>query len=172
MYFFNELKKASQEIKMFRLSKVDINGGREQQTQISEMNKAEILNTYQAYWQVLKDAKKGKINKVIIPNVMRNILEHFLGFNGKKLPDFLNKKQDGRYKVFLRYINRESHSDMESLTDEREFDVESFMEIFEEIFKEEYSEHYETMMSEADEKQNITNAIAHKNKSRAYAPQS
>ena len=76
---------------------------------------------------------------------MRNILEHFFAFVGKNYKNELDNIKD---KAFLRYINRESHSDSENLSDMKDINVTSFMECFQQIFTNcGYAEHYNIMMN-------------------------
>lgn len=66
----------------------------------------EILNDYQAYWQILRDYKQQKVHKAIIPITMRNILENFVGFIYiKKLQNIIDEyfANDIQYKAFYRY---------------------------------------------------------------------
>ncbi|EID9757449.1 AAA family ATPase, partial [Campylobacter jejuni] len=119
---------------------------------ISSLKRDEILNDYQAYWQILKEYKQEKTHKAIIPNTMRNILENFIGFvYAKKLSDIVNEyfANDIQYKAFYRYISRESHSDRENISDVKDIDINMFFEAFEKFFnKLKHEEHYEKMMGE------------------------
>ncbi|EJJ4820608.1 TPA: AAA family ATPase [Campylobacter jejuni] len=117
---------------------------------ISSLKRDEILNDYQAYWQILKEYKQEKTHKAIIPNTMRNILENFIGFvYAKKLSDIINGHfaNDIQYKAFYRYISRESHSDRENISDVKDIDINMFFEAFENFFnKLKHEEHYRKMM--------------------------
>lgn len=44
------------------------------------MEAKEIQNDYQAFWQAIKDALNGRTSPTVIPNMMRNILEHYFTF--------------------------------------------------------------------------------------------
>ncbi|WP_300827516.1 AAA family ATPase [Helicobacter sp. UBA3407] len=113
----------------------------------NELKDNEILNDYQAYWQILKDFNNKEIYSAIIPNTMRNILEHFFTFIGKDYKNELNKSNNIKDKAFLRYIDRESHSDSENLSDMKDIDVKNFAECFKQIFTDfRYEEHYNLMM--------------------------
>ncbi|WP_301008254.1 AAA family ATPase [Helicobacter sp. UBA3407] len=99
------------------------------------------------YWQILKDFNNKEIYSAIIPNTMRNILEHFFTFIGKDYKNELNKSNNIKDKAFLRYIDRESHSDSENLSDMKDIDVKNFAECFKQIFTDfRYEEHYNLMM--------------------------
>ena len=146
LYFFNELKKHAPEkdLRFFRLIK-DI------ETQIKKMKKDEILNEYQSYWQVIKDYEKNELssNYFLLANCMRNILEYFFGFiNKSKLSDEL-EKLGPKFEAFGRYMNRESHSDTENITDSKEIDHEMFMSAFKEVFENSHHDaHYNRYMDD------------------------
>ncbi|MGH2305852.1 AAA family ATPase [Campylobacter taeniopygiae] len=151
LYFYHEFFKLGQnienKIKSFRISKNQNN-----YSYINDLKNDEILNDYQAYWQILKEYKQGKVHKAIIPITMRNILEKFLGFvYVKSLTSFINThfKDNLRYKAFCRYMNRESHSDGTNLSDSKEIDADIFFEAFEKIFNDlGHLKHYKEMMKE------------------------
>lgn len=151
LYFFKELvgynETYNKSMKYFRIRK-DKNT-----SHIEIMKENEILNDYQAYWQILKECKKDGINVVLIPNVMRNILEYFLGFIQKNKIDVIknmkNEDQENKFEAFCRYINRESHSFMGNISDSKEINIDIFFEAFKKIFENlGHLEHYEIMMSE------------------------
>ena len=152
LYFFHELVKYRQRVKegkeeqkkqttLFRIVK-------NPSSQILEMDEKEIKNDYEAYWEILKDYKSTNKPHPIMPNVMRNILEHFFGFIGKSnFDDELNELNDRKYLPFVRYMNRESHSDRENVNDTNELDHSLFFKAFTEVFKRSgHKEHYEKMI--------------------------
>lgn len=150
LYFFHEFFKVKPKIKK-RIKSFRLTRNENHCSCIAEIQEGEILNNYQAYWQILKDYKDYKAHKAIIPNAMRNILEHFLAFVCKEsLSDIVDRYKDcdKRYSAFYRYINRESHSDSVNIVDTEEFDPH-FFKAFEEIFNNlGFSEHYKKMMGE------------------------
>lgn len=120
---------------LFRVSKSD------KATSISLMGKDDIKNNYEGYWQLLRDAKEGKVAKIAIPNAMRNILEQYFSFiHGQdRLTETLKKLSeenaaDSSYKSFDRYINRESHSDATNYVDSNEIDIGKYLSFFEKVF--------------------------------------
>ena len=140
LYFFHELlhKQKKDNCKLFRLCKSEY-------SQISEMDRKEIQNEYQSYWQIIKDHNQGKATDAILANAMRNILERFFGFieknDFKELIRALDK--EGKYKFFIRFINKESHSDSVNISDTKEIDPQIFKEAFKKIFENSgYIEHY------------------------------
>lgn len=151
LYFYHEFFKIiSNEDKKNNIASFRIFKNQNNFSCISSLKRDEILNDYQAYWQILKDYKQEKTHKAIIPNTMRNILENFVGFvYAKKLIDIINEyfTSDIRYKAFYRYISRESHFDRENISDVKEIDINMFFEAFENFFKKlEHEEHYKKMM--------------------------
>ena len=150
MYFFHELvhyfpyKKAN-EIKLFRIIRTA-----DKSSSILVMNKNEIQNDYQAYWRILKDHENGNAHDNILANAMRNILENFFGFiDNEKMKESVNQLDSIKHGAFLRYIDRESHSDQTNISDVKEIDVSLFKEAFKQIFEESGNiKHYTKMMDE------------------------
>ncbi len=115
------------------------------------MNDDEIQNDYQSYWSIFKDSVDGNGQKIILPNVMRNILEYYFAFIHKrdKLSQTLSSlaSTNSDFKPLDRYINRGSHSDAINIHDFKDIDVDRFNEMFRLIFSETgFIEHYNTMM--------------------------
>ena len=145
LYFFHELlyKQKENNCKLFRLCRAKF-------SQISEMDRKEIQNEYQSYWQILKDYAQDKATKVILANAMRNILERFFGFiekndNFNELTKELEKDEKNRF--FLRFMNKESHSDSINISDTKEINPQIFREAFKRIFEDSgYIDHYDKMM--------------------------
>lgn len=150
LYFFHELRghkeEYEQDMRCFRILKPD-----GQISQIEKIKNDEILNEYQSYWQILKDYKNSQNPNcsVVVPNVMRNILEYFLGFIKKSKIDVVKEGGNELDRAFYRYINRESHSIMTNIVDGKEVDFEFFLSKFKQVFENlGYPEHYEAMMSD------------------------
>ena len=152
LYFFHELtnytirreerEKKDKQTKLFRITK-------NTSSKIVEMGKEEIKNEYESYWEVLKDYEsKEPLHPTMLPNITRNILEHFFGFIEKaNLADKLTKIDSKKYGAFIRYMNRESHSDRTNISDMKEIDQSLFLEAFKEVFKKSgYEAHYNKMM--------------------------
>ena len=150
MYFFHELvhyfpyKKAN-EIKLFRIIRTA-----DKSSLILAMGKNEIQNDYQAYWKIIKDHEDGNAHDNILANAMRNIIENFFGFiDNEKMKESVSKLDSIKYGAFLRYIDRESHSDQTNISDVKEINVSLFKEAFKEIFEESGNvKHYNKMMGE------------------------
>ncbi len=147
LYFFHELLFKSKQLdkKLFRITKDNSN-----KSDILEMQQNEIQNDYQAYWQVLKDHNTGKSSNALLANSMRNILEHFFGFINKDTSQQITKniEQGEKYSFFIRYINKESHSDLNTISDTKEIDPAIFKEAFRKIFiSSGYEAHYKQMMN-------------------------
>ena len=153
LYFFHELVKYRQQAEEKEDQKKQTNLFRivkNPSSQILKMSENEIKNDYEAYWEILKDYQSTKKPHPIMPNVMRNILEHFFGFIGKSnFADELNKLNDKKYLPFIRYMNRESHSNRENINDTNELDHSLFFKAFTEVFEQSgHKEHYEKMIGE------------------------
>ena len=115
----------------------------------------DIKNNYQCYWQVIKDVKDGRLSSVMLPNAMRNILEHYFSFIRKRdnfakvMKDMAVNNNDSALKAFDRYVNKASHSDAINLTDTQEIDTVKFIQYFRSVFeKTGFIEHYQEMMDE------------------------
>ncbi|EGR0609052.1 hypothetical protein FFU50_19005, partial [Vibrio cholerae] len=118
---------------------------------ILPMKKDDIKNDYQSYWQIIKDAQNGTTNNIVLPNIMRNILEYYFSFVHKSdaLKAALDELEetDGEFSPFFRFINRESHSDSVNITDLGEIDSDRFIAKFKDIFiRTNFVEHYNKMM--------------------------
>ncbi len=125
---------------------------------IEKINRSQIQNNYESYWQVIKDVKNNKASPVILPNAMRNILEHYFNFIhcqnklSKAFEKLRDTEDDVVFSIFERYVNKESYSDAVNYTDLKEVDVEKFIGYFESVFKQtEFHEHYKKMMGEDSE---------------------
>ncbi|WP_024612356.1 AAA family ATPase [Pseudoalteromonas sp. TB64] len=119
---------------------------------IVSMGRDDIKNDYQSYWQIIKDAQSGSTNNIVLPNIMRNILEYYFSFVHKTdvLKVELDKleEDDDDFSPFFRFINRESHSDSINITDLGEIDSDRFITKFKEVFvKTDFEEHYDKMMT-------------------------
>lgn len=155
LYFLNEFLKQIREKKrkhwkFFHVKKYN------NISTIEEFNHNEIQNTYQAYWKILKDAKNGKIDKIAIPNTMRNILEYYFAFvrHQEGLNQILRKLNvsDIESRSFYRFLNRESHRDTINIDEFISYDIDRFFKCFEKIFIESnFQYHYQAMMGLAIE---------------------
>lgn len=102
---------------------------------VLKTDRSEVLTDYDVYWSIIKDCRTGQGYKAQLPNAMRNILEYYFGFiEGKdKLDTVLEKGMD---KTFIRFIQRNSHSDRQNFTfNVEEIDVDKFINCFEQVFK-------------------------------------
>jgi wobble nucleotide-excising tRNase len=102
---------------------------------VLKTDRKEVLTDYDVHWSIVKDCKNGTGYKALLPNAMRNILEYYFCFvkNEDDLNDALNSITE---KKFVRFIQRNSHSDKENFTfNVEEIDVDRFLDCFEDIFK-------------------------------------
>ncbi|MDD9194547.1 AAA family ATPase [Aliivibrio sp. S3MY1] len=151
LFFFHELlmlKNASNKCpagyKLFRVAK-------SQFSLVHDLKRDELQNDYQMYWQVVKDSTSNPSYAHMLPNAMRNILEHYFNFVHKKesLKQTLEQlgQTESDFKPLFRYINRESHSDSINLVDFERINAERYIEKFKQIFVETgFEEHYNSMM--------------------------
>lgn len=126
-----------------------------QYSQIEELKRNEIKNDYQSLWMILKDARKAKINCIVVPNTMRNILEHYFSFQctRDKLKEVLDELANGENisinRAFYRYINNGSHSNNIISAGVMDISIDKYFEMFEKIFYQMGDDsHYKTMMYE------------------------
>ncbi|RNA75411.1 AAA family ATPase [[Curtobacterium] plantarum] len=142
LFFFQELiklapLKTDAFIKKYQLHRVI----KDKYSNVLKIERDAIKNEYEALWMVLKDVKKGLISSVILPNVMRNILEYYFSFSCKmerlseELDKLVDTEIDMNYKTFYRYINRGSHSDSINISNLGQISSKKYLEMFEEIFK-------------------------------------
>ncbi|OWO80151.1 hypothetical protein B5C26_18520 [Photorhabdus luminescens] len=153
LFFFHELIKIksynSECPKNYNLFRVTKN----EYSIISKIKPSEIKNDYQSFWQALKDAKVGVTSSVIIPNMMRNILEYYFTFihqedSLKKAIDKICEKEP-EYKALYRFISRGSHSDGFNINDYGQIDIQSYFSKFRRIFEETgFHSHYDKMMQD------------------------
>lgn len=161
LYFFHELIKISPKSKGDKIFKRDYRLFRVTKnafSAINEIQKDSIQNEYQSLWQILKDAKEEKVNKIIIPNIMRNILEYYFAFVHRtdalqsELTKLAQDESNSDFRAFYRYINRGSHSDSVNITDMGDIDPEKYIKQLKGIFCATGDEkHYLKMMDEIDE---------------------
>ncbi|MEZ9535747.1 AAA family ATPase [Vibrio lentus] len=152
LFFFHELvklasnKKFSEKYSLYRVCK-------NENSYIKQLHTNDLLNEYQSLWQILKDVKEQGINAVVLPNIMRNILEYYFGFVHKKgklysaLQDLEDNEKDQEFKAFYRYINRESHSDPSNIGLITKIDPDAYLIKFKKVFEKTNDEfHYECMI--------------------------
>lgn len=152
LYFLHELNHAlglnKDQLKYFRITKY-------RQTRIVELKSQDIKNNYECYWQIVKDARDGKVSSVTLPNAMRNIVEHYFTFIIRKdkisqvMKQMIAEDNDPALKAFDRFVNRASHLDYINLTDMQEIEPQKFIQYFRSVFdRAGFLEHYQLMMDE------------------------
>lgn len=88
-----------------------------QYSEVGDLNPALLMNDYDVWWQLLKDAQAGKVPTQVVPNAMRNILEQFFSFTSgsSEFPDAVKKLADedtsSKYQALDRFVDRGSHRD-------------------------------------------------------------
>lgn len=155
LFFFNEIKiqqrrtiNRDDRCRLFRVYKDPV-------SKVRRMAPDEIRNDYEALWQTVRQVRDGDANATLLPNVMRNILEQFFGFvRSSKHKDALEALsfEETEIKSFIRYLDRESHSDADNITDFGDTDPTRFLRVFRDVFdRAGYNEHFERMMGESYE---------------------
>ncbi|MBB1485077.1 AAA family ATPase [Oceanospirillum sediminis] len=156
LFFFHELlmlknssNKCPKGYKLYRVSKSDF-------SKINPMERNELQNDYQMYWQIIKDCSVDSSYSQMLPNAMRNILEHYFNFVHKKeeLRNILDNLGDSEseFKPLFIYINRESHSDSINLINTNTINTSQYIEKFKQIFQETgFLGHYNNMMGLKEE---------------------
>ncbi|QKJ59381.2 AAA family ATPase [Serratia fonticola] len=158
LFFFHELLKLApknsttftKNYTLYRVIKSEF-------TSIEEISKKELQNEYQALWQILRDAKVGKVHGLVIPNIMRNILEYYFSFVHKsdrleeELCKLTSEQGDSQFRSFYRFINRGSHSDSTNITEIGSVSPEIYLELFKKVFIATGDDsHYIKMMDELE----------------------
>ncbi len=123
-------------------------------TSVEPLDPKDLLNDYDALWQILRDARDGKVPRQAVPNTMRCILEHFLWFTQRNdvFEDALKaiSQQDRKFKPLERFLNRGSHQDGINLAvmDYGQVDVNYFLDKFQEVFQEAgFPDHFSSRMA-------------------------
>jgi wobble nucleotide-excising tRNase len=122
---------------------------------VRKMAGNEVLNDYQAFWQVLKDARDNHGSIASVPNAMRCILEHFFSFTEehKTIRTALKElgESDHTFTPLGRFLDKRSHADAVNLTDFGEVDINYYLSKFKLIFERtNYPAHYAKMMGEEE----------------------
>lgn len=151
LYFLHELFQDTKpelpdNYSLFRIQKAG-------STSIAPAKRTDIQNNYQCHWQIVRQAQSNPNLAPVLPNAMRNILEHYFSFVHAKdklyaaLSKLSKEKEDPAYWSFYRAINRQSHLDPLNLTDMAEIDAGKFIQYFREIFfVTDFGSHYNLMM--------------------------
>lgn len=86
-------------------------------SEVETLDPTRLLNDYDVWWQILRDARDGKIPTQIVPNAMRNILEQFFTFTtgSSDFPVAVQRLADAdassKYAALDRFVDRGSHRD-------------------------------------------------------------
>lgn len=118
---------------------------------VIRMKGDEILNDYQAFWRVLKDAREGNASVACVPNAMRCIFEHFFSFTEER-ENFRHAlrelgEEDHTFTPLGRFLDNRSHADNVNLTDFGELDINYYIDKFQAVFERtNYRDHFTKMM--------------------------
>lgn len=147
----SDLAKASKKCQLLRVVKAE-------HTKVVPMKAAELMNDYQALWQVLRDARDSNMPAIMVPNAMRCILEHFFWFTHQedKFKEALKKvgDEDATFAPLARYLDRGSHKDGINITvmDFNQYDLNYYFTKFQAVFVAAgFGDHYSANMGAAEE---------------------
>lgn len=122
-------------------------------TKVVPMRASEMMNDYQALWQVLRDARDSNTPAIMVPNAMRCILEHFFWFTHQegKFKEALKKvaAADASFTPLARFLDRGSHRDGINITvmDFNHYDLNYYFDKFKAVFDAAgFPEHYAANM--------------------------
>lgn len=112
LFFFHELLRQTKKkgCALRRVVKSDY-------TAVQEFDPDTLMNDYDAWWQVLKDAKESRVPVQIIPNAMRCILEQFFTFTAgtsdipRAIKELADADTSSKYAALHRFVDRGSHRD-------------------------------------------------------------
>ncbi|PPV00400.1 hypothetical protein XpopCFBP1817_00005 [Xanthomonas populi] len=142
----SDLSKASKNCQLLRVVKSE-------HTKVVPMKAAELMNDYQALWQVLRDARDSNMPAIMVPNAMRCILEHFFWFTHKKALKKIGA-EDATFAPLARYLDRGSHKDGISITvmDFNQYDLNYYFTKFQAVFVAAgFGDHYSASIGAAEE---------------------
>ncbi|SDR03563.1 Wobble nucleotide-excising tRNase [Pseudoxanthomonas sp. CF385] len=86
-------------------------------SEVETLDPTKLLNDYDVWWHILKDAQAGKVPTQVVPNAMRNILEQFFTFTtgSSEFPEAVqrlaNEDTSSKYAALDRFVDRGSHRD-------------------------------------------------------------
>lgn len=84
---------------------------------VEALDPMKLLNDYDVWWHILKDARDGNVPTQVVPNAMRNILEQFFTFTtgSSDFPEAVQKlasaDTSSKYTAADRFVDRGSHRD-------------------------------------------------------------
>jgi wobble nucleotide-excising tRNase len=147
LFFHHELIQAHGKPKQIEFKRVL----KHAHSEVLPMEKDDLLNDYEAFWQVIRDAKVGRAGRATIANAMRCIFERFFYFTRRQddFKDALRKisSNEHAFTPLARYLDRQSHADAINRTDFGDYDVDYYLAKFEAVFKEtDQMAHYNAML--------------------------
>lgn len=118
-------------------------------SKIIKLNEKLVTYKYLNFWDIYRDIiHNNDLYNATLPNIMRNILEFFCIIFYKT--GYKNILTDDKYEILLRFIDKESHSEIEKDLDVIEPDYA--IKLFEDFFNNDFEEHYNAMMGIKDNK--------------------
>lgn len=86
-------------------------------SEVETLDPTKLLNDYDVWWHILKDAQAGNVPTQVVPNAMRNILEQFFAFTTgssdfpEAVQQLANADTSSKYAALDRFVDRGSHRD-------------------------------------------------------------
>ena len=110
---------------------------------IEKLNEKLVTYKYISFWDAYKEIRKNDdIYNPTLSNIMRNILEFFcIIFYNTGYKSIL---KDDKYKTLLRFIDKESHNQIEKDLDI--VNMSDVIKLFEDFFNTDFKEHFNAMM--------------------------
>lgn len=148
LFFFHELTHVAHKLHKRMVIKRVV---KSDHSVVLDLARDELGNDYEAFWQVIKDARGSSIPPATLANAMRCILEHFFYFVAGE-DDFKRALADlavesPGYQAFSRALDRGSHSDRTNITDFGEHDSAGYLGFFRRVFeKTGHLAHYDRRM--------------------------
>lgn len=131
---------------------------KDEHTKVVPMKATELMNDYQALWQVLRDARDSNMPAIMVPNAMRCILEHFFWFTHQedKFKDALKKvgEEDATFAPLARFLDRGSPKDGINITvmDFNQYNLSYYFTKFQAVFVAAgFGDHYLANIGAAEE---------------------
>lgn len=148
LFFFHELTHGSHQLRKHMLFKRVV---KQCETNVVDMERDELGNDYEAFWQVIKEAQTVATRPATLANAMRCVLDRFFYFvsESEKCDQALTAlaQDNPGFRSFARYLDRGSHADRTNITDFADYDANVCLAQFRRVFEQTgHSRHYDQMM--------------------------
>lgn len=148
LFFFHELTHGSHQLRKHMLFKRVV---KQSETNVVDMERDELGNDYESFWQVIKEAQAVTTRPATVANAMRCVLDRFFYFvsESEKCDAALAvlAEDNPGFRSFARYMDRGSHADRTNITDFADYDANVYLAQFRRVFEQTgYLRHYDQMM--------------------------